>query len=116
MQDTRAPITHDKPGSSTALIHGGSLPRKNQYITPFSNFSWSEGGIELAIPVSAVEYFTDERLVRCALYSLHVYEVSSYVKLIDLSKFRCCIANFRSCAHNLMIEEGRYVCLIPEQR
>jgi len=36
----------------------------------------------------------------------HVYEVSAYVRMSDLSKFRCCIANFRSCAHNLMIEEG----------
>ena len=45
-----------------------------------------------------------------------VYEVSSYVKLIDLSEFRCCIANFRSCAHNVMIEDGRYMGLIPEQR
>jgi len=36
----------------------------------------------------------------------HVYEVSAYVRMSDLSKFRCYIANFRSCAHNLMIEEG----------
>jgi len=44
----------------------------------------------------------------------HVYEVSSYVKLIDLIKLRCCIANLRSCAHNLKIEEGRDMGLISE--
>ena len=27
-----------------ALIHASIFPGKNQYISPFSNFSWSEGG------------------------------------------------------------------------
>jgi len=34
--------------------------KETVHISFFSNFSWSEGGIELAIPGSAVECFTTE--------------------------------------------------------
>lgn len=46
----------------------------------------------------------------------HVYTAENYVKMVDVSKFRRCLANFRCCAHNLMVEEGRYIGLFREQR
>jgi len=33
-----------KRAQCKALIHGSIFPGKNQYISPFSNFSWSKGG------------------------------------------------------------------------
>jgi len=45
-----------------ALIYGSIVPGKIQYISPFSNLSWFDGwgGVELAIPGTAVKYFTNE--------------------------------------------------------
>jgi len=36
-------MNRDIPIRNVALIHGSIFPGKNQYISPFSNFSWCEG-------------------------------------------------------------------------
>ena len=44
------------------------------------------------------------------------FSVETYVSAIDINKFRQCFANFRSAAHDLMIEKGRHFNLHRDQR
>ncbi|KAL4228340.1 hypothetical protein ACF0H5_013770 [Mactra antiquata] len=38
----------------------------------------------------------------------NTYTPSNYVLMIDIDKFRKCLANFRSSSHELMVEKGRH--------
>lgn len=44
------------------------------------------------------------------------FKVEKYINAIDVDKFRRCFANFRSSAHNLMIEKGRHFNITREDR
>ena len=44
------------------------------------------------------------------------YGVASYVNIVDLDKFRRCLANVRGSSHELMIEQGRHYGLPEEYR
>jgi len=61
------------------------------------------------------KWLESNKLYHYANYK-HVYEVVAHVRMICLSKFRGCLVNFRSCAHNHLIEKGRYIDLNPEHR
>lgn len=46
----------------------------------------------------------------------HSYNVEKHVTAVDISKFRSCMANFRSSEHNLTVEKSRHIDLNREFR